>query len=513
MTGNRITPVFTMALAICAPVAIWGTLDPVRMTRLISAFTASMMTGVSWWWLLMCSSFVLLAGWLAFGPYGSVRLGRDDERPEFSTASWIAMLFAGGMGAGLLFWGVAEPVTHFAKPPNMQGGTAEAARAAMVITNLHWGLHAWSIYGICGLVIGYFSFRRQSGTLISAPIRTLFGSRAAPVAANFADVLGVVAVVFGLAGSLAMGTLQVRSGLGTVFNVTPTDTISLAILGALFVSYMLSASTGLDQGIRILSNLNVLIALAIMSFVMVFGPTLFILETFVTSLGSYLAQLPAMAFRLFPFEGLSQWSVSWTLTYLIWWLAWGPFVGVFIARISRGRTIREFCIGVIVVPTLFSVLWFSVFGGTAIYIELFGNGGLSELVAENVSRALFAFFENFPVPIALSSLAILLIFIFLVTSADSGTFVLSMMTSNGALNPSTANKLVWGILIALITGSTLLTGSVEVARAMAAAGAIPFSFILLLQIVGFLRALRDEPVKTDSQQTAVRTATARARHG
>jgi len=234
------------------------------------------------------------------------------------------------------------------------------------------------------------------------------------------------------------------------------------------------------------------IAIAIMLFVLLAGPTSFLLETFVNTIGAYSAGFLEMSFKLFPYEGLSKWSASWTLTYLIWWLAWGPFVGIFIARISRGRTIREFCVGVILLPTLFSILWFSIFGGAAFYIELLGPGGLSELVAEDVASALFAFFDYFPLSSILSVLAVLLIFVFLVTSADSGTFVLSMMTTDGNLNPPTAHKLVWGTLVALITGATLFSGSVEVARAMAATGAIPFSAILILQIVGFLRALREE---------------------
>ncbi len=268
--------------------------------------------------------------------------------------------------------------------------------------------------------------------------------------------------------------------------------VALVILVVLFVCYMLSATTGVDKGIRILSNLNMIIAISIMVFVLLVGPTSFLLEIFINTIGSYGARFLEMSFKLFPYEGLTKWSASWTLTYLIWWLAWGPFVGIFIARISRGRTIREFCAGVIVLPTLFSILWFSTFGGSAVYIELLGPGGLSELVAENVASALFAFFDYFPLSSILSVLAVLLIFIFLVTSADSGTFVLSMMTTDGNLNPPTAHKLVWGTLVAMITGATLFSGSIDVARAIAATGAIPFSAILILQVVGFLRALREE---------------------
>ena len=488
----EINRVFLISLAICVPVGIWGVVSPEQMTRAAVGFTSFAITGGDWWWLLLCTGFVILSGWLALGPYGKIKLGADDEEPEFSNASWIAMLFAGGMGSGLLFWGVAEPVTHFSAPPSMPGGTPEAAREAMVITNLHWGFHAWSIYAVCAMVIGYFTFRLNRPSMISTPIRFLFPGRGSRGFATAADVLGVVAVVFGLAGSLAMGALQVRSGLGSVFGVPGTATVSLVILAALFVSYMLSATTGVDKGIRFLSNLNMIIALAIMIFVLIFGPTAFILESFVTTIGDYFSRLIDMSFRMFPYRDNADWTVSWTLTYLIWWLAWGPFVGIFIARISRGRTIREFCVGVILTPTLFSILWFATFGGTGIYIELFGGGGLSELIAQDLSVAMFAFFDSFPLSNVLSILAVLLIFVFLVTSADSGTFVLSMMTTDGNLDPPISHKLVWGILIAAITGATLFAGSIEVARAMAALGAIPFSVILVLQIVGFLRALRLE---------------------
>jgi glycine betaine transporter len=489
MNLNR---VFLISLGICLPVGIWGVISPDQMIRAAVSFTSFAMTGGDWWWLLLCTSFVILSAWLALGPYGKIKLGADDEEPEFSNASWIAMLFAGGMGSGLLFWGVAEPVTHFSAPPSMPGGTPDAAREAMVITNLHWGFHAWSIYAVCGMVIAYFTFRLNRPSMISTPIRSLFTGRSNEGYATAADVLGVVAVVFGLAGSLAMGALQVRSGIGSVFGVPATNTTSAVILAVLFVCYMLSATTGVDKGIRILSNLNMIIALSIMAFVLIFGPTAFILESFVTSVGDYFSRLIDMSFRMYPYRNNADWTVSWTLTYLIWWLAWGPFVGIFIARISRGRTIREFCFGVILTPTLFSILWFATFGGSGIFIELFGGGGLSELIAQDVSIALFAFFDSFPLSGVLSMLAVLLVFVFLVTSADSGTFVLSMMTTDGNLNPPLGHKLVWGILIAALTGSTLFAGSIEVARAMAALGAIPFSAILVLQIVGFLRALRLE---------------------
>jgi glycine betaine transporter len=499
--------VFVVSMAFCVVIGAWGLVDPDSMTGTMLGFTNYLLNGAAWYWLLICSGFLVLSVYLAFGPYGKIRLGRDDEEPEFSTPSWIAMLFAGGMGSGLLFWGVAEPVYHFKAPPGMAGGTAAAAREAMVITNLHWGLHAWAIYGVCALVIAYFTFRRGEKSMISTPILALFQGPLGPPIGKLADILGVLAVVFGLAGSLAMGSLSVRSGLGFAYGVPETLTTSMWIMAALYVCYMLSATTGVDKGIKILSNLNMIIAIALMLLVMFAGPTAFIFEAFLNTIGEYFTRVITLSFRMFPYEGLTDWMTGWTLTYLIWWIAWGPFIGIFVARISRGRTIREFCFGVIVVPTLFSMLWFAVFGGAGIYIELFGAGGLADVVFEDVSKALFTFFGYFPGTGILNSLAVVLVFIFLVTSADSGTFVLAMMTSEGKLDPPLAQKMVWGTLIAAITVGTIFTESVPVAKAMAIAGALPFSVILLLQIVGFMREIRKErperPRPIEARGTAV----------
>jgi glycine betaine transporter len=490
-------PVLVISMALCAVIGIWGVWLPEQMSGAALAFTGFALDSLDWLFMAVCTMFLGLSLFLSIGPYGHVRLGADDDRPEFSTASWIAMLFAGGMGSGLIFWGVAEPVYHFHSPPGEEGFTAEAARTAFAITNLHWGFHAWAIYGVCALVIAYFTFRRNAPSMVSTPIRyslrPLLGDRATDTVSTLSDILAVMAVVFGLAGSLAMGTLMARSGMSEVFG-TPTDnTMSMLILFAMTAAFLTSACTGVDKGIKILSNINMLIAIAIMLTVIFVGPTTFILDAFVTSMGDYLSRLVELSFRIFTFDDeLRAWTHGWTLTYLIWWIAWGPFIGIFIARISRGRTIREFCLGVILVPTLFSMLWFAAFGGAAIYIEMFGGGGLAELVFEDVTKALFAFFAYLPLTDLLRVLGVLLVFIFLVTSADSGTFVLAMMTTNGNLNPDTMTKLVWGLLIAAITAGTLFTGSVDVAKAMAITGAIPFTFIVLLQIVGLLRALREE---------------------
>jgi glycine betaine transporter len=504
--------VMVVSMILCAAIGAWGVVDPDAMTNAAQGLVNYSLGALDWFFLLLCTFFVVFMAAMAFSKYGNIKLGTDDEDPEFSTGSWIAMLFAAGMGSGLLFWGVAEPIYHFSDPPGIVGKTPEAARQAFVITNIHWGLHAWSIYGCCALVIAYFTFRLNLPSMISTPIKVafknVFSKSVLKGTGATADILAVIAVIFGLAGSLAMGTLMVRSGLSSVFGTdNSSNTISFAILGVMTVCFLLSACTGVDKGIKILSNINMIIAICVLLVVLFGGPTAYLLQVFVYSIGDYLIQFIPMSFKTYSFQPAASWNWfhGWTLTYLIWWLAWGPFVGIFIARISRGRTIREFVIFVVGVPTIVSMLWFAAFGGSAIHIEMFGGGGLSEKVFSDVSAALFAFFEYFPATGMLNFLSVCLIFIFLVTSADSGTFVISMMTSNGNLNPATKTKLIWGVIIAAITVATLATGSVSVAKAMAITGAIPFTFIIILQMAGFVRIVREDPL-VRTRHTIVRAA-------
>ena len=493
--GSRRPPiVLVVSIALTFLFGIWGLLQPESMTGSAMHVVDYVLHQLGWLYLLFCTGFLFLAGFLAFGRYGHLRLGKDDERPEFSTASWLAMLFAAGMGCGLLFWGVAEPIYHFASPPGgVEARTPEAARLAMVLANLHWGLHAWSIYAVCALVLAYFMFRRQQPGMISAPIRaTMEPSLGRELLAESADVIAVLAVIFGLAGSLAMGTMQVRAGLHEVYGLPLTTGASLGILLLLTICYLASASTGLSKGIQYLSNLNMILVLALLVFIVVLGPTAYVMESFVNTFGDYFSSLFTYSFKVLSYEGEMDWTSSWTLTYLIWWVAWGPFVGIFIARISRGRTIREFCLGVILIPTIFSMFWFSALGGSAIWIELVGGGGIADLVFEDLTTALFAFLNFFPGGGVANFIGIVLIFVFLVTSADSGTFVIGMMTSRGELNPKIGLKLAWGVLIAVLTVAILVTGSIEVGKAMAIFGALPFTLVVGLQIVCFLRAIRND---------------------
>ena len=499
---ESIWAVFLTAVSFCVVIAIWGIIYPKQMTGTAMAVTRYMLVNLDWFFLLLCTGLLIFSLYLAFGPYSHLKLGGDDEKPEFSTISWLSMLFAAGMGCGLLFWGVAEPMTHFMDPPGMQARTPQAARFAMMVTNLHWGLHAWGIYSVSALVLAYFGFRKRKPYLPSIPIRVAFSGKHINKICRITDIIAVLSVVFGVAGSLSMGVLQINAGIEAAFSPGFNPTIvCLVVLVAVTALFMLSASTGLDKGIKILSNINMIAALLLLLFVLFGGPTRFILEILVNTLGDYLSNIVQLSFRLYPYRGLQEWSASWTLTYLIWWIAWGPFVGIFIARISRGRTFRQFIIGVLFIPTLFSIFWFSVFGGAGFFIELYGGGGLGQLVREDVTQALFTFFQYYPLTPVLSIMALFLIFIFLVTSADSATFVVGMITSNGVLNPPTMRKLLWGVIIAALSASALFSeNGIEVSKAIAISGAIPFSIILLLQIVAFLRVVRhDKSLKKGGQ--------------
>jgi glycine betaine transporter len=449
---------------------------------------------VDWFYMATVTGLLALALGLALGPLGRVKLGRDDEQPEFHTLSWLAMLFAAGMGSGLLFWGVAEPMTHFSHPPLGEAGTPTAARQAMVLTNFHWGLHAWAIYCMAALVLAYFRFRHGAPYLPGAPIRLGFSGRWVEPVAWAADVTAVLAVAFGVAGAMGMGIMQIQTGLSVVTDLpSGSRMVAFSILAVLVVAYMASAATSLDKGIKWLSNVNMSMALLLLAFVLFAGPTPMLLRTCVTATGDYLSSLVAISFRLYPYEGISEWLQSWTLTYLIWWIAWAPFVGVFIARISRGRTIREFVLGVLLAPTGFSILWFSILGGTALHQETEGPGGIARLVGDDVTVALFAVFDNLPLSEVLTVLAVVLLFVFVVTSVDSATYVLSMMTSEGSMDPPRGRKLTWGLVLAALAAALVWTRDVGAVRAIAISGAIPFTFVLLLQVGAMLRSIRDHP--------------------
>lgn len=484
--------VLMVALPLVAVFAVWGLRDPASMREVSLGVTKILLAQFGWLILLLSTAALGLVTWLGLGRHRTKRLGLPTDRPEYSNVAWISMLFAAGMGTGLVVWGAAEPITHFLSPP---GGSptdpAAAARQAMVLTYLHWGLHAWAIYALCGLVIAWFSFRRGLPPLVSAPLAALFRGRLGIGVAVAADSFGILSVTFGLAATLTMGILTLRSGVGALAGIEVSPVFALAALAMVGSVAILSALSGVSRGIRLLSTFNILLALGLMLAVLLLGPTATLMSLFVESIGAYLAALPELAFRLRPLEGDAQWTADWTLTYMLWWLAWGPFVGVFIARISRGRTVGEFVTGVVLVPTLGSMLWFAIIGGSGLLAVMSQglDGPLAIAVKTEPTAAMMLLLKGLPFGDLLGWLAMLLLLVFVVTSVDSAIYVLGMMSSGGAGTPPTILRVTWGIALLLLAAAMLMIASVEVARSMAILGALPYPAILVLQCYALLKSL------------------------
>jgi glycine betaine transporter len=482
----------------------WALTDPEQLGQAASGVLAFSTRSFSWLYLWVVFAFVVASLVLAFGRYGNIRLGDEDEEPAFSRMSWFSMLFAAGMGIGLVFWGVAEPLSHYVSPPpGIAPRTAEAANAAMRYAFFHWGAHPWAVYSVVALSIAFFQFRLKLPLTISATLSGLPGWLGGRWR-HAADLLAVLATAFGVATSLGLGALQINSGLAHTFGVpigVASQVVIIAITTAVFLT---SAVSGVDRGIKWLSNINLVLAVLLALFVLLTGPTAVILDTFTSTLGRYLSQFVEMSLRLTPFRAESTWVGNWTVFYWAWWISWSPFVGLFIARVSRGRTIREFVIGTMLVPSLAGFVWFSVFGGAALHAEIFGNAALAEVASKETSMALFALFETLPASLLLSIAATVLVLVFFITSGDSATFVLGILSDRGNPNPSISTKLTWGVLIALIAISLLLGGGLEALQTAAVVMALPFAFVIVLMLVSLIRALGKEADRIEREERALR---------
>ena len=460
--SNGAGAVLTVSLTLTICFALGGLLWPKEVASIASDALKFTTKNFGWFYLLAANAFLVFCVYLIFSRYAHVRLGKDNEWPEYSYGSWLAMLFSAGMGIGLVFWGVAEPMYHFDVPPLGQAEprTPDAARFALRYSFFHWCLHPWAIYAVIALAIAYAQFRKGDSALISSTFRPLLGRLVDGAAGRTIDSLATLATVFGVATSLGLGALQISGGLNQLFGLDNTRTVQIVIIVVVTVLFMLSAITGLNKGILYLSNLNMGLAGALMLFVLFVGPTVFILEALTTVIGGYLQNLVQMSFRLTPFSR-GEWVSSWTLFYWAWWIAWAPFVGTFIARISRGRTIREFVIGVLLVPSVLCAAWFATFGGSALFTDLFNGGAIADAVKADVTTALFVSLQQFPWGNFLGVLAGLLIVSFFVTSADSATFVLGMLTSKGNPNPPATIKIVWGAVQSAIAAALLVSGGLQ----------------------------------------------------
>ncbi|WP_163971597.1 BCCT family transporter [Oceanobacillus halotolerans] len=490
--------VFYVSATVILLLVLVGAIMPVRFGEVANALFNFTTVNFGWFYLIAVFVFVLFLIGLSISKYGKLRLGPAKSRPEYPFFTWIGMLFSAGFGAGLVFWGVAEPMSHFfiTPFPEVAPQSEEAARVAMQYSFFHWGVSQWSVFAIVGLIIAFLQFRQDKRGLISTAIEPVVGLN--KVVGNTIDSLAVIATVMGVATSLGLGILQMNGGLKNVFDIPNTIWIQMAIAGIMLVTYLISSSTGLNKGIKWLSNLNLGLCLVLLLFVFFAGPTVFILNSFVLGLGDYLTNFVQYSLRLTPYQG-GTWVRDWTIFYWAWAIAWSPFVGAFVARVSRGRTIREFVFGVLVVPPVIACLWIAVFGGTAIFSDLNQGTAIAEAVNEDVAVALFETYGDLPLSTILSLLSILLIYTFLVTSADSATYILGSMSSKGSLNPALFVKILWGILITAIAVVLLLAGGLDALQTASLISALPFTVILLIIVVAFLRMLKKEQAKKEQK--------------
>ncbi len=460
-----------------------------------SATLAWISAQLGWFYVLSVAGFLVFIAIIALSRYGNVKLGTEHSKPEFTNLSWFAMLFSAGMGIGLMFFGVAEPVMHYVSPPVGDPETAEAARQAMRITFFHWGVHAWAIYAIVAMSLAYFAFRHNMPMTIRSSLYPLIGERIHGPIGHAVDTFAVLGTLFGVATSLGFGVMQINAGLNYLFGVPVSVTTQIILIAVITAIATISVALGLAGGIRRLSILNMILAAALLAFVLVTGPTVFQLQTLVQNTGMYMSDLLSMTFNLYAYEP-TDWIGGWTLFYWGWWIAWAPFVGMFIAMVSKGRTIREFVLGVLLVPVGFTFMWMTFFGGTALHmIMVQGITELADAVAADTSVALFQFLEHLPLSSITAIIATLLIITFFVTSADSGSLVVDKLTSGGTGESHTWQRIFWAVMQGTLAAGLLLAGGLGALQTATIASAFPFVIIMILMAWGLARSLRLDVAK------------------
>ncbi|HHX6457806.1 TPA: choline BCCT transporter BetT [Pseudomonas aeruginosa] len=446
---------------------------------------------VGWYYLLAMTLYLIFVVVTALSGYGKIKLGADHDEPEFSYLSWAGMLFAAGISITLFFFCVSEPLTHFLQPPQGEAGTQEAARQAMELLFLHWGLHGWGVFALVAMALAYFAYRHNLPLALRSALYPLIGKRINGPIGYTVDCFGIIATVFGLGADMGFGVLQLNSGLDYLYAIPHTHAVQMVLIVLMMGAAISVAVSGVDKGIRILSDINMLLACSLLLFVLFAGPTQYLLNTLVQNVGDYLGHLPGKSFDLYAYGGPSDWLGSWTVFYWAWWIAWAPFVGLFIARISRGRTIREFVFGVLFIPLGFTLAWMSIFGNSALEQALGGASELGRVAIEQPSMALYQMLQNYPWSRAVITVTVLVSFVFFVTSADSGTVVLSTLSAHGGSADDDGPKwlrVFWGSVTALVTGGLLFAGSIDALKSAVVLTSLPFSLILLLMMWGLHKA-------------------------
>ncbi len=488
-------PVFYTSAILIAMLVLFASIFPTTAQSFFGDLQGWIVENVSWFYILAVALILLSAMFLAFSRYGDIKLGPDHSQPDYKSTSWFAMLFSAGMGIGLMFFGVAEPVMHFIAPPVGDPNTVEAAKEAMKLTFFHWGLHAWAIYAMVALILAFFAYRHGLPLTLRSALYPLIGERIYGPIGHAVDIFAIISTVLGIATSLGYGVLQINSGFNYLFDLPIGTNVQVMLIIGITALATLSVATGLDKGIRILSEVNLLLAVILLTLVLALGPTALLLKSFVENTGGYLSEIVNKTFNLYAYNP-TDWLGGWTLLYWGWWISWSPFVGMFIARVSRGRTIRQFLTGVLLVPTGFTFMWMTVFGNTSIYLIMKkGMTQLADTVNADSSLALFAFLEHFPFSTLLSMVAVCMVILFFVTSADSGSLVIDMLASGGKTETPLWQRVFWASSTGVVAITLLLTGGLGALQTLTIASALPFSVILLVAIWGLLKALHIDSTK------------------
>ncbi|WP_101843605.1 BCCT family transporter [Halobacillus sp. Marseille-P3879] len=489
---KKVTYVFWYGLAVCVLFVLWGVVAPENLKNVTAEATSFISTRFGWYYLLIIMIMLVFCIYLIFSRFNKIKLGRENDTPEFSLPAWFAMLFSAGMGMGLVFWTTAEPISHaFLSSPRAEAGSDQAIKESLQFSFFHWGIHAWAVYALVALVLAYFKFHRGYPGLVSATLVPIFGKkRMEGFAGKLVDTLAVVATVVGVAATLGFGTAQINEGLGFLFNTPNNYWVQLLILVIATGLFIFSAWSGVSRGIKYLSNINMILGFLLMILLLIVGPTLYILNMFTDSLGGYITNFFNMSFRIAPLDEEGRtWIDSWTIFYWAWWISWSPFVGIFIARISRGRTIKEFMMGVLFVPSLVCFIFFAVFGVSALDLEQQGVATISDFPMET---ATFAMLEQYPLGMLMSFVTIVVIAVFFITSADSATFVLGMLSTSGSLNPSGMVKIVWGLSLSAMAAIIVYFGGTQGLQNVLIIAAFPFSVVVLLMGYSFFKSANQE---------------------
>ncbi len=477
---------------------------PDAAQQTFGALQTAILTHSGWFYVLGATALLVFVLGLLISPYRHIRLGGQDSEPELSYLSWFAMMFSAGMGTGLVFWGVAEPVMHWSDPPFPPAAEGGPVREALRLSFFHWGFHPWAIYIVFGLSIAYFHFRHELPLAPRSLLYPLIGNRIHGPIGHAVDILATVGTLFGVATSLGLGAIQINAGLGRLSGLPQSEWVQVATIAVITVIATISVVTGVHRGIRLLSRFNIALAGILLLFVFVTGPTVYLIKLFISATGAYLQELVSQSLWL-DLRPDSKWQFDWTLFYWSWWISWSPFVGVFVARISRGRTIGEFILAVLFVPVLITFLWLTVFGGTALQSAVLGDSGIETLVQANASAGLYAMLDQLPLQAITSVLATLMVVVFFVTSSDSGSLVDDMVTSGGHPHPPKGQRIFWAVAEGTVAATLLLSGGLQALRTASLTSGLPMTLFLLIACWGLLKALRaDEQVAGVPSRKALR---------